>query len=74
MEWIRPESGKDCYRCVTISPSEIGVSQGQRVEPATTSAAPEAQHPTIHGMVSPLARPLREGAQIACGPPANDSA
>ena len=53
MEWIRPESGKDCYRCVTINPSEIGVSQGQRVE-QHDPAAPEAQHPTIHGTESPL--------------------
>ena len=45
--------GMDCYRCVTINPSEIGVSQGQRVE-QHDPAAPEAQHPTIQGTESPL--------------------
>ena len=51
LEWLG--RGMDCYRCVTINPSEIGVSQGQRVE-QHDPAAPEAQHPTIQGTESPL--------------------
>ena len=52
---------KDCYRCVTINPSEIGVSKVRGLNSTTRSARSAASQVSSYGIT---ARLLREGAQI----------